>query len=331
MEETIRNQIAKLATLKIKPYRKFIKRLLEIEDQGLVTEHQYREVRTLFQEWIMPYMKKENAEPIAEGLIAIAYCVGKGNESSRDREELRTPVFKIVNILMHDMGFGGDLNEAIISRLDKEEDFIFVRLFRQAIKENLDNVLVNHSDFCLLNRGVYIEDDDDEYIVFYFINQHPRGCKIMIGPFSRNWHAEILFRLYVPRYIPTAVPELATSTEISNFPDIYIDGREMPLSLTMPLADSCLIELEQEDCFNGYVFSFSFGNRVIIDNYRHNYAEVAFALGQRAKYIFSKARVPFEGMFLHKYIEKLQKIEPFRIYPDFPAVLDEKSGEFVPQ
>jgi hypothetical protein len=105
----------------------------------------------------------------------------------------------------------------------------------------------------------------------------------------------------------------------------------MPLSVTMPLEDSCLIELEQEDCFNGYIFSFSFDNRVSLDGYRHNYADVAFAIGQRAKYFFSKAIISLDGTPLHKYIEKLQKIEPFRIYPHFPAVLDEKSGEFVPK
>jgi hypothetical protein len=55
MEQSLRNQIARLATLKLKPYKKFIKKLLEIEDQGIVPENQYRELRALFQGQIMPY------------------------------------------------------------------------------------------------------------------------------------------------------------------------------------------------------------------------------------------------------------------------------------
>jgi hypothetical protein len=100
----------------------------------------------------------------------------------------------------------------------------------------------------------------------------------------------------------------------------------------MPLTDSCLIELEQEDCYNGRILSFSFDDRDSFAPHRRNYVEVAFALGQRAKYIFLHARIPFEPFFLlHDYIADLQKIAQEDIYPDYDWKVDEKSGEFVPK
>jgi hypothetical protein len=230
---------------------------------------------------------------------------------------------------MENLGLGDRLEETAIKELDKAEDEIFPRLFRQAIKEALDNVLVNHSDYCLLNRGDFVQERDGEYIVFSFINNHPNGCKILIGPFTNEADAEILFLLYVPHYIQVAVPELAANNrEPDSLVDINIENREMPLSVSMPLKDSCLIELEQEDSYNGYIPSFALGPGGGIAPYRRNYAEVAFTLGQRATYIFLNACIPLEAMHLHAYIEKLQKIDPFRIYPSTPWELSE-DGDIV--
>ncbi|MDR0319904.1 MAG: hypothetical protein LBI28_00230, partial [Treponema sp.] len=141
MEESVQNQIVRLATLKLKPYKKFIKALLKIEDQGLVFEKDYRKLRALFQGRIALYMNKECARAIIAHLMAIGRCVGRGNESSRLREELRTPVLAIVSLLMEHMGFGGKLDKTLIEELEKAEDAFFPQLFREAIKEALDNVL----------------------------------------------------------------------------------------------------------------------------------------------------------------------------------------------
>jgi hypothetical protein len=326
MEEQVQKQIAKLATLKLKPYRKFVRNLLEIEEQGIVFEKDYRELRDRYRGLILPYLK--DAGRIMDSLTAIGRCVGIGNENSRLQEELQKPVIAIINILMENLGLGDRLEETVIKELEKAEVEIFPRLFRQAIKEALDNVLVNHSDYCLLNRGDFVQERDGEYIVFSFINDHPQGCKIIIGPFSDK-ATEILFLLYVPRYIQVAVPELAANDrEPDSLVDINIENREMPLSVSMPLKDSCLIELEQEDSYNGYISSFALGSGVRITSHRRNYVEVAFALGQRAKYIFLHACIPLEAMHLHTYIEKLQKIDPFRIYPSIPWELS-RDGDIV--
>jgi hypothetical protein len=336
MEQSVQNQIARLATLKLKPYKKFIKKLLKIEEQGIVLEMDYRKLRSLFQGQLMLYLDKEPVKKIAASLINIGRCVGLGNENSRLREELRTPVIEIVNVLMRDMGLGGELDEALIEELEKAEDEFFPRLFRQALKEALDNVLVNYSDYCVLNRGEYVQARDGEYIVYPFINNHPRGCKVMIGPFtaangaSDKTDDDILFALYVPRYVPMAVPQLAANldtSEMGNFVGLYVENREMPLSLSRPLKDSCLIELEQEDCYNDYIPSFSFDDRDSAP-FRRNYAEIAFALGQRAKYVFLHAHVPLEGMHLYEYIARLERIDPFAIYPGLPWELAE-SGDLV--
>jgi hypothetical protein len=337
MEESVQSHIARLTTLKLKPYKKCIKTLLKIEEQGIVFEKDYRKLRSLFQGRIMPYLKKENAHIITGNLTAIGRCVGMGNENSRLREELRTPILAIINMLMENMGFGGRLDESIIEELEKAEDTFFPQLFRQAVKEALDNVLVNYSDYCLLNRGEYIQKDDGEYIVFPFLNDHPYGCKIMIGPFTHREDTQIFFQLYVPRYVHRAMANhlytFAHKMErnkvyagLNSIMDIVIDGREMPLSVSLPLNDSCLIELEQEDCFNAHIPSFSFDDRSSLAPYRYNYAEIAFALGQRIKYIFLHATVVAGLAPLHAYIAELEKTVD--LYPYYFWELTE-SGDLV--
>jgi hypothetical protein len=302
---------------------------LKIEEQGIVFEKDYRKLRALFHGSIMLYLKKESVQIIMANLITIGRCVGVGNENSRLREELHAPVLTIVNLLLRDMGFDGKLDENVIQELEKAEDDFFPRLFMQAIKEALDNVLVNHSDYCLLNRGEYVREKDGEYIIFSFINDHPHGCKIMIGPFNNEADAEIIFTLYVPRYIQIAVPQVsANNGDVNSYIDICVENREMPLSVSVPLKDSCLIELQQEDCYNDYIPSFSFNDPDSLAPYRRNYAEVAFAIGQRAKYIFLNAHISLEGMYLYEYIKRLEKIDPFAIYPATPWELNE-DGDLV--
>jgi hypothetical protein len=329
MDNSAQNQIVKLATLKLKPYKKFIKKLLKVEKQGIVLEKNYRKLRDLFHGSIMLYLKKESVQIIMANLIAIGRCVGIGNENSKLSEELRAPVFSIVNILLRDMGLDGKLDEEVYRELEEAEDDIFPMLFKQAVKEAVDNVLFYQNDYCLLKRGEYEQRKDGEYIIYYFNNDHPYGCKIMIGPFNSEEGEEILFILYVPRYIQVAFPQVfANNGDVNSFIDICVEEREMPLSVSVPLNDSCLIELEQEDCYNDYIPSFSFNDPDSLAPYRRNYAEIAFAIGQRVKYIFLHAAISLEGMYLHEYIERLEKIDPFAIYPATPWELNE-DGDLV--
>ncbi|MDR0314128.1 MAG: hypothetical protein LBI14_11100 [Treponema sp.] len=147
MEEDIQDQIARLSTVKLRLYIKFIKILLRIEDRGIVSERDYRRLRSLFQGQIMLHLKNGFVKIIAADLISIGRCVGLGNENSRLGEELRTPVIEIVSILMENLGFGGKLDETVFAGLEKAEDEIYPRLFRQSVKEALDNVLVIQSDY----------------------------------------------------------------------------------------------------------------------------------------------------------------------------------------
>ena len=334
MNEDILKQNTRLAILRLKAYERFIRKLLKIEKQGIVPEKDYRQLRSIFLTQIMPHLEKKQAQEISTNLLSIGRYVGLGDENSRLRNELRTPAFAIANILMPTLGSSAELDAAAIAELEKAEDEFFPRLFRQAIKEALDNVLVNNSDYHLFNRGQYAQEKDGEHIVFTFVDDHPRGCKLMIGPFTSEAGAEILFRLYIPRYVQTIGCGFDASKteppygEISGFADIYVENREMPLSVSRPLRDSCLINLWQEDCYNDYTPSFSFDGSNTLERYRRNYAEVAFAVGQRVKYIFLHAYHPVGGLPLHEYIARLGKIDPFALYPSIPWELT-ATGDIV--
>ena len=328
------NQFIRSAEIKLQAYKRVVRILVKVEKQGIVFEKDYRQLRYLFSERIMPHLEREHLKEVAANLTAIGRCVGIGDENARLYDELKNPVSSTVNILMRALGFNVEPDETTITEMENAEDEFFPRLFRQAIKEALDNVLVNYSDFHLFNRGQYVKEKDGEYITFSFINDHPHGCKLMIGPFTNTPGAEILFRLHVPRYAQTAGLDFDADTaelnysEVSGFADIYVENREMPLSISKPFKDSCLINLWQEDRYNDYIPSFSFEDAYALARYRRNYAEVASVLGQRVKYIFLHAYHPVGGMPLDRYIARLANIDPYALYPCVPWELTE-SGDIA--
>jgi hypothetical protein len=321
--EELKERNTKIFEMKLPLFQNYISELWNISEERNITAQKYREMTKLFYSSIMLYLPRSAIKNMSKYLLKLAGCVGKAQ--SDVYTSLEDCTFSMINELVKNVGLGGGIDKDIHSEMEEK----VYSLFKQVIKEALDNVLVNFSDYCLLNRGEYEQKEDGEYIMFCFINEHPYGCKIMIGPFTNKKNTSILFQLYVPRYITTAVPHLAvTEGEIHNFVNICVERREMPLSLSMPLKESCLIELEQEDCYNDFIYSFSFDDQLSLAPYRRNYAEVAFALGQRAKYIFLNAFVSLEGMPLHKYITRLEEIDHFTLYPDVPWELTE-SGDLV--
>ena len=318
-----RKEAAKIFMMKFENYRKYIQKLLKIDKQGFVLEKDYRELSTLFKERIMLYPGKKYPEMIADNLIAIGNCVGLKEQDLKNSERLQEPVSAIINILTKDLGLGGQLDDEILVKLEKSENELFPRLFRQAIKEILDNVLVNHSDYDLLNRGEFVKKKDGEYIIFPFINKYPYGCKLMVGPFCDKPDTDILFLLFVPRYLKEANPYRLLSTTMSiNLIDFYIFDSDMPMSVSQPMRDSWLIELEIEDCDNSPVKSFSFEDQTTFDKYHQNYPDISFSIGQRVKYIYLHARLYDIDKPLYRYIADLQKMDECTICSSFPWGFD---------
>jgi hypothetical protein len=110
-----------------------------------------------------------------------------------------------------------------------------------------------------------------------------------------------------------------------------INGWDCPLNISNPLNDSCLIELEQEDCYNAHIPSFSFNDRDSCAPYRRNYAEIAFALGQRVKYMFLHAVLVPEPIYLHEYIAGLVETYDGDISacPCSPYLIQDENGDLV--
>jgi hypothetical protein len=323
--EEIKERNAKVFEIKMPLFQNYINTTWEIWEKAEITAKKYRKMTKLFYHKIMLYLPKKSMEIISTNLLDLGDCIGK--EKKEIYSKLADCTFSIINELVMNIGLGGKVDKDVHSRMEEK---IYQLLFKPIVKEALDNVLVNYSDYCLLNRGEYEKREDGEYLAFPFINNHPCGCKIMIGPFTSKPNTDILFQLYVPRYIPIAVPDLSvTNGEINSYVDLNVEEREMPLSVSRPLKDSHLIELEQEDCYNDYIPSFSFNDRNS-SPYCRNYTEIAFALGQRAKYIFLNAGVRLEGMYLYDYVDRLEKIDPHALYPSFPWKLDE-SGDLLPE
>jgi hypothetical protein len=105
--------------------------------------------------------------------------------------------------------------------------------------------------------------------------------------------------------------------------NVMVQGWDYPLNISSPLSDSCLIELEQEDSYNAHIPSFSFDDQISHAPYRRNYAEIAFALGQRVKYMYLHAIVAPEPIFLPEYIAGLAEMRDLYPYSSSPLVMDE--------
>jgi hypothetical protein len=190
--------------------------------------------------------------------------------------------------------------------------------------------------------------------VFSFINDHPHGCGIMIGPFTNKPKANILFQLFIPQYVHKGINNTLSLSESETEFDNHsyrrhsvrllssyiveeryrktmidmVQGWEVPINISCPLNDSRLIELEQEDCYNAYIPSFSFDDRDSCAPYRRNYAEIAFALGQRVKYMYLHDMVAPEPKYLPEYIAGLAEMRGLYPYSSSPLVMDE-NGDLV--
>jgi hypothetical protein len=110
---------------------------------------------------------------------------------------------------------------------------------------------------------------------------------------------------------------------------VMVQDWDYPLNISSLLSDSCLIELEQEDCYNAHIPSFSFDERNSCAPYRRNYAEIAFALGQRAKYIYLHAIVAPEPIFLPEYIAGLAEMRDLFPHPPPSRLILDENGDLV--
>jgi hypothetical protein len=275
----------------------------------------------------MLYVNKETSGKIAAKLINIGEWAGADMDMAGIREKLRPPIFGIVNILIKELGLGGELDEKTIDEFENLETKIFPRLFRQAVLEKLDNVLVKHSDCKLLNPGYFSKEAQGEYIVFEFMDDHPRGCMIKIGPFTGE-DSKIYFELRVPKYLEDYDPyRCGKEPNYVNYIQLVIEEWDYPLNLNKPLENSYIREKDFKNFYNEYIDSFSFDAPDTVSRLRRSYRDIAFSLGQRAKFIFEYARTICGNVPLTVFIERLAAIDKVGLYEE-PWELDE-DGERV--
>jgi hypothetical protein len=294
-------------------FQRYINKLLKIRDRNTLSAGEYAELTAFFYQRLALYLGVGKQKKIAAALRKLGDFFGR--DQTGNYPEFHNAIFTIINVLLRDLGLKGRMDGDVQNDFDVS---LFQQLFRQTVLEKLNNVLVIHSDEHLLSPGYFSREADGEYIVFDFIDQIPYGCKVMIGPFEEG-REELRFSLYVPRYVKEArsYRMAQTSNYILFLPD----------SISKPLDEFYRLEYEIDDVWDYYVRPFSFDNQESIMRYRFTYRDMAYSIGQRAKYIYDNAYTGSD-LALPVLIKRLEELEPASLYPSSPWELS-KEGDIV--
>ena len=209
-------------------------------------------------------------------------------------------------------------------------------LFKQAIKRELNKAFSvkpeSHHELCegkFLKEIKHISDEEWGGLYFCFDFRRFKGCKLIIGSFSKYCpHAGIWMMLFIEKSIH-AVDEFRYNDENEyrfcdfsrHLVEIYDEGGENGqwVNLVAPSPN----DKDYGDEYNGlgefnappegeWLF---LDDPYAIEHYRHNYQVVAQTIGKRAKYWFKNGRIWEKESdslltiveFLEKYIGKKEE------------------------
>jgi hypothetical protein len=204
-------------------------------------------------------------------------------------------------VLSDELNLGGRINPFIDKELEKP---IFPILFKQAVLNEFNRALKSQE----LNEGAYctgealIEDGGmgGEYLCFDF--RRFKGCKLIIGPFSKYGHSQ--GGLWMWLFVEPDIHEIDRFRYDENKALIEIwQGNEKWAELTgffSPEDDSYtkLGEFKRPDKkdWGGLLFD----DRDSLETYRDTYKEAADVLGKRAKYWFKNGQI--QGQLITEFL-----------------------------
>jgi hypothetical protein len=290
-------------------FQRYINRLLKIRDRNTLSAGEYAELTDCFRQRLALYLRVGKQKKIAAALRELGAFIDA--DRAGNRAEFHNAIFSIINALLRDLGLQGRMDGGIQNDFDIP---LFRKLFRRTVLEKLNNVLVIYTDEHLLNPGYYSRAADGEYIVFDFIDRFPYGCKVMIGPFAEG-REELRFSLYVPRYIDSAA---GYRRDLDSNYILFL-----PNSISKPLDESYRLNYDIDDVWDYYIDPFSFDNQESLVRYRFSYRDLAWSLGQRAKYIYDNAYTGSDCA-LPIFIKALEDLDPSALYPSTPWELNEE-------
>jgi flagellar motor component MotA len=318
-------------------FEDFINRLYKILQEQRINGYTYREIKTEFYTKLVLYLKKKSQREITGYLEKLVDCTGIDIDDKSVTEadlnynydDLREYIFKIINILIVDLGLGGKIDTTMQKELEEKT---FPCLFSLTLLEEVDNIFINKHN-ALFKKAFYVNCIDGVFICIAIKGKNSLGGRIEIGPFYDNCKNEscqerLKFRLQAPALNPVAEP-YASDREANNggkyinffFKELESEFDEIDqLDLTSSLKDSELEKLEKEgiekDIFNKFIFQFGFNNAY--NRYCGFFVNVCRAIAVRAYFYFFTAKTDKDGIPIKDLCEKFGEIteDELKYYPD---------------
>jgi len=316
-------------------FEEFMNLLYKVWQKQKINGNTYRKIKSEFYTKLVLYLKKKSQRKITEPLEKLAECIGiemnDGNApyallSSADSvalnenyNKLREYIFSIINILIDDLGLGGNMDINIQNELEKST---FPYLLNQTLLEEVDNLFIKR-DSALFKKAYYTECIDGPFIIIPIKGKITPGGEIQIGPFSDSNQnvlprKNLMFRLLSPQFNPLANP-YASSRE-SNIEGEYIEFSGIKesefdeydqISLTN-FNNSDLEKLEKmgikkEDIYNDFIYQFGFDDNAYTQ-YCGFYISICKAIAARAYFYFFTAKTDKDNIPIKELCEKFGEV-----------------------
>jgi len=180
-EERERN--VRIFELKKGVFTEYINKVWQIWADQQIDDNEFEQLCSSYYKDVSMYLKEpETRKEFVDCLINIGECLGKETEENFDR--IKENVFKIINILVEDLGLGGTIDKDQHTLLAKT---LFPGFFKKAIEKEIFNVLQTRGNYFLEGQFESVYCDDNEYLCFYFDTSKTTAganfAKIIIGPF----------------------------------------------------------------------------------------------------------------------------------------------------
>jgi len=250
----------KIFEKKSKLYQEFIDQVWKIWKDEKITCDQYEIITSDYYKNLMIYIKEPSRlKKIGVAISNLGDCLEK--ESYKNTQELHKNAIDIINTLSEDLDLGGQIDRSQIADHDHK---LFIVKFRKAMRESFNKIFVSsYSD--ILKEGDWLQWKEGpntlhDSLVFNCRN-HP-NYSVRFG-FGKNENNETYNQEFLFFFI------------VGSYRRIPIRGYENLLKYDSPIIEPFNFEKEE----------------VIKIRERDHYHEIAEALAQRAKEVFSKITV----------------------------------------
>jgi len=334
-EETERN--VKIFELKKEAFTSYINKVWKTWSDQRIEYCEFEELCSSFYKDIAMFLKKpdkqknsikpveDKSKDFVDCLIKIGECLGETSE--KNHGIIEENVFKIINILVEDLGMAGSVSQEQYDHLAKT---LLPGFFKAAVEKEIFNVMQGMSKGFLPGKFEPFYYDNEEYLSFYCDTEKIAGAnfaKVIIGPFKDSGQGNDGQTKWPDRdvgvYFCTDINWNSWRPN-ENMPilGIYKAGKAKEWYRIIRTKEiikdsniSCPIKrTDDKEVDDKGVYHINFGDINSLAKYRVNYPEVAKVLAKRVRIFFDEERIDLKDLEGNPTGEAVSIIEFMRLY-----------------